>query len=606
MADKKTFLVVLIKPSRYDKDGYVIQWRRSAVPSNSLATLYGLTMQCEENQILGEDVEIKKVAYDETNTIIPYEQLKRDLKAADGGFLGLVGVQSNQFFRALDIARQFRAEDIPVVIGGFHVGGVLSMLPDITPEIQEAIDMGVTIYAGEAEGRMDKLFKDVWNNELQPIYNYMNDLPDMANAARPYLPDNVVSRITGAYTSFDTGRGCPYQCSFCTIINVQGRVSRRRTADDVEQIVRSICERGIKRFFLTDDNFARNKDWEEILDRLIWLREEEKLKFKFFIQVDTLCHRIPNFIEKCARAGVHWVYLGLESINPEALMSAKKRQNKIWEYRKLLHDWKKQGVLIYVGYITGFPPDTPESIARDIEILKEELPVELVEFFCLTPLPGSEDHQTLYKKGVWMDPDLNKYELGHVVTTHPTMSIEEWQTAYRKGWDQYYTPEHIERIMRRAAAVKAKAHKLIWPIMWFYASIMYEGCHPVEGGYWRYKVRTQRRHGMPIENPLIFYPRRGFEHAVAIVRWFKLYRMLKKIADRVEADPKKREYTDIALTPTQDELHDLEMLKVHGEAANTFQKANLDLDGDGSEGDEAAAPPPETAKPGSERVAAAE
>ena len=605
MAAKKTFLVVLIKPSRYDKDGYVIQWRRSAVPSNSLATLYGLTMQCAEQQVLGEDVEIKQVAYDETNTIVPYKQLKRDLKAADGGFLGLVGVQSNQFFRALDIARQFRAEDIPVVIGGFHVGGVLSMLPEITPEIQEAIDLGVTIYAGEAEGRLDKLFQAIWNEQAEPVYNYMNELPDMANAARPYLPDNVVSRITGAYTSFDTGRGCPYQCSFCTIINVQGRVSRRRTADDVEQIVRSICERGIKRFFLTDDNFARNKDWEEILDRLIWLREEEGLKFKFFIQVDTLCHRIPNFIEKCARAGVHWVYLGLESINPEALMSAKKRQNKIWEYRKLLHDWKKQGVLIYVGYITGFPPDTPESIARDIEILKEELPVELVEFFCLTPLPGSEDHQKLYNQGVWMDPDLNKYELGHVVTTHPNMSIEEWQAAYRKGWDQYYTPEHIERIMRRAAAVGAKSHKLIWPIMWFYASIMYEGCHPVEGGYWRYKVRTQRRSGLPIENPLIFYPRRAFEQVQAIVRWTKLYRMLKKISDRVEADPEKRNYTDIALTPTQDEVHELEMLKVHGEAANTFQRANLDLDGHDEDESAAEAPPPEK-KPEGDRVAAAE
>ena len=597
MADKKVFLVVLIKPSRYDKDGYVIQWRRSAVPSNSLATLYGLTQQCQADRVLGEDVEIKVVAYDETNMVIPYKQLRRDLKAADGGFLGLVGVQSNQFFRSMDIARQFRAEDIPVVIGGFHVGGCLSMLPEIPPEIQETIDMGVSIYAGEAEGRLDKLFQDVWNHDLKPIYNYMNELPDMANAARPYLPDNVVNRITGAYTSFDTGRGCPFQCSFCTIINVQGRVSRRRTADDIEGIVRAICERGIKRFFLTDDNFARNKDWEEILDRLIWLREEQGLKFKFFIQVDTLCHRIPNFIEKCARAGVHWVYLGLESINPEALMSAKKRQNKIWEYRKLLHAWKKVGVMTYVGYITGFPPDTPESIARDIEILKNELPVELVEFFCLTPLPGSEDHQTLYNKGVWMDPDLNKYELGHVVTVHPNMSIEEWQSAYRKAWDQYYTPEHIERIMRRAASVGQKAKKMIWPIMWFYASIMFEGCHPVEGGYWRYKVRTQRRSGLPIENPLIFYSRRAVEQVVAIYRWTGLYRMLKKIADRVDADPAKLEYKDLALTPTSEELEmDLEMMKVHGEAANTFQRANLDLHHDED------APKEEAAK----QVAAAE
>jgi len=581
VAERKKFLVILIKPSRYDDDGYVVQWRRSAVPSTTLGALYGLSLQCKENNALGEDVDIEVEAYDETNMIIPVNRMIRRLKAAGNGFVGLVGVQSNQFPRAVNLGRQFLDAGVPVVIGGFHVGGCLSMLPEIPPEIQEALDLGISIYAGEAEDRLDKLFLDVYRGELKPIYNYMNDLPDMANAAVPFLPDNVVERITGHYSSFDTGRGCPFQCSFCTIINVQGRISRRRTPDDVERIVRSIHARGIKRFFLTDDNFARNKDWEAILDRLIWLREEQGLKFKFFIQVDTLCHRIPSFIEKAARAGVHWVYLGLESINPEALMGAKKRQNKIWEYRKLLHAWKKQGVMTYVGFIMGFPPDTPASIKRDIEILKNELPVELVEFFCLTPLPGSEDHQTLHRKGVWMDPDLSKYELGHVVTVHPTMSFEDWTRAYEEAWDQYYTPEHIERIMRRAAAVGKSVEKMIWPIMWFYGSIKFEGVHPVEGGHFRIKVRSQRRPDYGLESPLVFYPKRVWQAALSLRRWLGLYLMLRKIATKVEADPRKLEYVDRALTPSSEELEaELEMMKVHGQAANTFQKANLKLAGE--------------------------
>ena len=577
MAEKKIFLVVLIKPSRYDEEGYVVQWRRSAIPSNSLATLNGLTLQCQEQRVLGDDVEIRSVVYDETNTIIRVKKIVREFRAADSGFVGLVGVQSNQFPRTVDLARQFLAADIPVVIGGFHVGGCLSMLPEIPADIQAAIDMGVSIYAGEAEGRLDRLFRDVYRGELKPVYNYMNDLPDMAEAAVPTLPDHVIRRITGGYTCFDTGRGCPFQCSFCTIINVQGRISRRRTADDVEKIVRGIVARGIKRFFITDDNFARNKDWEAILDRLIKLREEEGLKFKFFIQVDALCHRLPNFIEKAARAGAHWVYIGLENINPEALMGAKKRQNKIWEYRKLLHAWKKQGVMTYVGYILGFPPDTPATIARDIEILKEELPVELVEFFCLTPLPGSEDHQILHKRGVWMDPDMNKYDLGHVVAEHPNMSMEAWTEAYRKAWDQYYTVEHIERIMRRAAAVGKDVKKIVWPIMWFYGSIKFEkNIHPVEGGHFRCKVRTQRRSGYELENPLIFYPKRWWEQAVTLSKWLRFYLRLKRMAERIEADPAKREYMDLALTPTSEEMEaELEMLRVHGAAANSLQRANL-------------------------------
>ena len=94
----------------------------------------------------------------------------------------------------------------------------------------------------------------------------------------------------GAYTSFDAGRGSPFQCSFCTIINVQGRKSRHRTPDDVEEIIRINAAQNIQRFFITDDDFARNKNWEAILDRLIWLREEQGFKFKVTLQVDTQCH----------------------------------------------------------------------------------------------------------------------------------------------------------------------------------------------------------------------------------------------------------------------------------------------------------------------------
>src|ERR671919_428858 len=84
------------------------------------------------------------------------------------------------------------------------------------------------------------------------------------------------------------------------------------------------------------------------------------------IQVDTLCHKIPNFIAKCARAGVKRVFIGLENINPDSLVGAKKRQNKITEYRKMLLAWKSAKVITYAGYILGFPNDTIESIRADI------------------------------------------------------------------------------------------------------------------------------------------------------------------------------------------------------------------------------------------------
>jgi len=543
---KRVFKVVLIKPSHYDHQGYVIQWYRSTIPSNSLASVRGILAICGEQQALGPDVEIDIEAYDECNTVIDIPGAIARIHAAGGGFVGLVGVQTNQFPRAVDIARQFRAARLPVVIGGFHVSGVLSMLPEPTPELKEALDLGVTFYAGESEGRMGELLRDIDQGKLKQIYNYLHDAPGMEAAALPLLPKETVARVAGRYASFDAGRGCPFQCSFCTIINVQGRKSRYRTADDVEAIVRANAERGIFRFFVTDDNFARNKNWEAILDRLIKL-QEEGMRFRLLLQVDTLCHHTPGFIEKAARAGCNAVFIGLENINPESLMGAKKRQNKIWEYREMLQAWRAQKVMTWAGYILGFPTDTPESIARDIEIIKRELPVDILEFFYLTPLPGSEDHKNLYTRGIAMDPDMNKYDLENVCTSHPIMSEETWHQVYRDAWTRYYTPEHVETVLRRARVSGLKLSKIVNAMTVFSGSSRIEKVHPLQFGIVRRKIRTQRRHGMKLENPLVFYPRRLIESIVTGLRWWSLIRRHTAIRRKVEADANGLSYTDLSL-----------------------------------------------------------
>jgi radical SAM superfamily enzyme YgiQ (UPF0313 family) len=351
------------------------------MPSNSLAALYGLAVDAAKRQVLGTDVEIDVLPIDETNTRVRPKEIIADLARYGGfGLVGLVGVQSNQFPRAVDVARPLRAAGVQVVIGGFHVSGCLSMLPGIQPDLQEAIDLGISLFAGEAEGRLDDLLGDAVSGTMKPIYNYLNDLPSIEGAPIPFLLAEHVKRTAGNYSTFDAGRGCPYQCSFCTIINVQGRQSRRRSADDVEHIIRTNWAEGTHRFFITDDNLARNKDWEQILDRIISLRDQG-IKCSFMIQVDTLCHKIPNFIEKCGKAGVTRVFIGMESVNPDTLIAAKKRQNKITEYRNLLLAWKSVGAVTYAGYILGFPNDTPETIKRDIAIVQRELPVDIMEFF---------------------------------------------------------------------------------------------------------------------------------------------------------------------------------------------------------------------------------
>ncbi len=569
----RRFRIILIKPSHYDDDGYVIQWHRSMIPSNSLASVHALVTECAEAQVLGPDIEISAVPLDETNTVVDVSKIIREIESAGAGFVGLVGVQSNQFPRALDLATRFRAAGLPVVIGGFHVSGCLSMLPDADAMTRRATEMGCILFAGEAEDRMAGLIKEIHAGTPQPVYNYLADLPDMAGSTVPMLPRETVVRVLGKYSSFDAGRGCPFQCSFCTIINVQGRKSRRRTADDVEHIIRENAKQNIRRFFITDDNFARNRDWEEIIDRMIHLREVEGFKFKFILQVDTLCHKIPNFIEKCARAGCNWVFIGLENINPDALSGAKKRQNRIWEYRDMIQGWKRAGVMAFAGYILGFPGDTADGIRRDIDIIKRELPLDMLEFFILTPLPGSEDHKKLHDRGVWMDPDLNKYDVVHVTTGHDRMSKAEWEAAYDDAWHRYYEDGHIETIMRRAVAFGRPARKMVFPLVWFYGSHTIEGVHALEGGVLRRKIRTQRRPGFPIESPLTFYPRRGWEFFGRLARWAGLYRRYARIAKRIDRDPARHGYSDLAITPIQHESGDnLAMLKTYEETLDKRPK----------------------------------
>jgi hypothetical protein len=243
------------------------------------------------------------------------------------------------------------------------------------------------------------------------------------------------------------------------------------------------------------------------------------------------------------------VFIGLENINPANLMGAKKRQNKITEYRQMLLAWKAVGVITYAGYILGFPNDTVESILHDIDVIKRELPLDLIEFFYLTPLPGSEDHLKLARAGAPLDPDMNKYDLNHACTTHPKMSREDWDRAYKLAWERYYTIEHVETVLRRVATTRANASNALFLISWFMGSINIEKIHPLEGGFLRIKSRRDRRPGFPIEPAWRFYPRYWSEAVIKVSTWVLLYLRLRRIYLRIKRDPQRREYTDLAMTP---------------------------------------------------------
>lgn len=496
---KSSLSVLLVKPSKYDDDGFVVRFFRGVLPSNTLATLAGLTRDAVENGKLG-DARVEFHVFDEqVQTIRPRRLVRRHRRRAERVLVALCGVQSNQFPRAADLAREFRREGASVMIGGFHVSGSLAMSPTgMVPECREMLDEGVTLVRGEVEDAWAGILADAVNDRLRPMYE-ISTPPTLDEAAMPEMDERVMRRfVARATATLDAGRGCPFNCSFCTIINVQGRKMRCRSAERVAELVRSNAARGVTNYFFTDDNFARNPQWEPIFDALIALRRDEGVPVEFMMQVDVLAARRRRFVEKAGAAGCREVFIGMESINPDNLEAAGKSQNDASHYREMTDAWHAQGISCHVGYIVGFPHDTVESVRADVERLSEEIGVDQASFFMLTPLPGSQDRQELVERGAWIDDDFNKLDSDHATTQHPLMSAEEWLGAYRDAWARFYEVGSMIRILRRST--RDTYWTLFRNFLWYKYAVFVEGLHPMLGGFFRLKTRTQRRPGFAVES----------------------------------------------------------------------------------------------------------
>ena len=516
--------VVLVRPTRYDDDGYVVRHWLGTLPSNTLSCLNGLTDDAVASGALGS-IDVDVLLFDECVDRIDPRRLGRRLSRPGTKVLvALAGVQTNQFPRAQDLARQFKAEGFDVMIGGFHVSGSVAMAHAIPPECQAMIDEGVTIVLGEVEDRWAGLLQDAAAGQLRPLYDFLKDLPDLSARPLPKCSTRLMHKFAAHdYGTIDAGRGCPFNCSFCTIINVQGHAMRSRGASKIVDHIRAHYrvgrKPGIRHYFFTDDNFSRNPQWEAIFDGLIALRQDERVAIGFMMQVDTAATRLPGFVEKAARAGCVQVFIGMESLREDNLKAAGKRQNRVGEYRESIAKWHEAGILCHVGFIIGFPHDTYARIMEDVRTLADELLVDQASFFMLTPLPGSRDHRAAVDAGVPMDPDYNNFDSFRATTPHPLMSAAEWTAAYHDAWTAFYSFEHMRR-----ALLRQNPHTY-WGMfkcfLWYRAS-MIEGTHPMVTGFFRLKDRLSRRPGFPVESRFHFFRRRLRETAHTTLGYAKL------------------------------------------------------------------------------------
>jgi hypothetical protein len=149
-----------------------------------------------------------------------------------------------------------------------------------------------------------------------------------------------------------------------------------------------------------------------------------------------------------------------------------------------------------------------------------------------------------------MDADLNRYDTFHVVTAHPHMSREDWQETYRKAWETYYSLDHMKTLMRRAMATRVSLGKMLTMLLTFWTLSLIERAHPMEGGYFRRKIRTERRPGLPVVPAWLFWPVFWADSAIKHVRIASVAVQLLLLRHRLKRDPASRDYRDLALTPT--------------------------------------------------------
>ncbi len=336
----------------------------------------------------------------------------------------LVGISVMTYLapRAYEIAREFRRRGIKVVLGGIHP----SMCPD------EAKEHADSVVIGEAESTWPMLVEDFKRGELKPFYieRNLHDLKELPVPRRDLLKQDAYWTTNVVQTS----RGCPFACDFCTVTIFGGNKFRLRP---IKEVIREVESLGKDFIVFVDDNIAGNKAYAKELFKAL-----APLKINWGSQASITMTRDPELLELAAKSGCTALFIGVESISEENLLSANKKFNKVSRFREDFKKFHDYGILIMTGMIFGFDNDDESVFERTVEFLAENR-IELAMFNILTPLPGTELYKRMNAQGRIIDRDWSKYDGRHVVFKPKLMSPETLQEGFYWAYHKFYSTSSI-------------------------------------------------------------------------------------------------------------------------------------------------------------------
>lgn len=372
----------------------------------------------------------------------------KDVLSAD-----LVGISTitSTSSRSYEIAKLVRKAGIPVFMGGPHV----TYLPE------EALQYADYVLRGEADDVIVDFIKAIETGkglDKIPGLSYFKDGSIKHNSTAPFckdldtLPAPDFSLISGMETEnirkltiapIMTSRGCPYDCSFCSVTGMFGQKYRFRSKERVIEELENHRKYGGNWVFFYDDNFcAHKKRTKELLSTMI----EKRLTPKWTAQVRVEIAKDQELLDLMKKSNCHTVYIGLESINPQTLKLYNKQQS-VEDITNCIRTLHKNGIRIHGMFVFGSDQDTTDTIAETVRFAKKN-DLESVQFLILTPLPGTKCYRDLDNEGRIISKDWSLYDAHHVVFEPRLMSYYELQSETMRATKEFYS---LWQIARRAA-----------------------------------------------------------------------------------------------------------------------------------------------------------
>ena len=416
----KPLRVVLIKPSKYGPDGSVERFKKGYMPNATLYHIASLTPAHIGNtpvtvhtvdEYVHQDIDYLRLLQQDPDVIT---------------LLALVGVQSHQFHRALDLAAYALHHGVQhCVVGGPH---------PMTCDTSAHQRRGVSFALAEAELVWSQILTDAVEGELQPVYGterrWAEQLPSViinppssSDLARYWMP------MLGLYPV----RGCPYRCNYCSIIKISGRQVRSPDIETTLESLRRAKRGGVEMIMFVSDNFNKFPQVRELLQAMI----DERLGLRFFCQCDTQIAKDPELVELLGRARCFEMFVGVESFNRTTLKTVGKYHNHPEHYAEIVRLCDKAGIRPHFSNIIGFPSDDEEEINHHLDVLKTLRP-KAVSFYILCPIPGTEQYDEYRKKGWITERNLDRFDTTCLTWSHPNLSRDRLEDLLYNCYVSYY------------------------------------------------------------------------------------------------------------------------------------------------------------------------